>query len=163
MAALSDEIEHYRAFLEYCKYVSRKEIADKFGVTIDTINNWSSKEKWRENRAKLERARAERNIQDRADRQQKLEDTIFQKYVDKSQQITNYLLDHILLASRILAEEQILYFEGKKSKRNLTKQKELNEVGRVIAGTLRNTLPQFQEELAERMISELENLHADSL
>ena len=127
------------------------------------MRKWSTKEKWKLERSKREEKKNQRSQKREIEREkrfeekvQQLEDAVYDEFAEKAEESIKYLLDYSRIAARVVAEEQILIYQKKPAKHDLKRLAELGKIAKNTSDVVKGILPQFSEELAERLIKDMQ-------
>ena len=149
------------AFEDYCSKKTIKEIAKRHGKTENTIRTWSCRENWKAESEAKQKKKVERHETSL----KKYEDSIYEKYIDKAEELIGHLLEQARIGAYVgVLKQRDIYHDiqqvGIKNV-NLEEQERVNRMTKTLAGTLKDVIPQISEDLAKEMMQKMEALDED--
>lgn len=155
-------IIHRKEFEYYCSGKTLKEVADRFNKTINTVKQWSSREKW----AQRKREEEKTDHDFAAEQKKHIQECLFEQLGEKAKKTSDIFMQAVLLTVHMCTQAlQEIYTEGSKDEGVYRrKMPEIRKILKALADAAhiqRFVLPELPKEMAEAMLREVIELRQE--
>lgn len=144
-------IKHDLPFNDYCRGMSLKDIASKHGTSLSTVKKWSSAEKWNIEKKKVHKKKRVAIT----NKTTELEILVYDKFAERAENCIGNVLKSTEIVSSMLLDYQKKLVKGEPATCDLDKIEKMTKISNMISGTIKSVLPQFPEEIADRLLKEM--------